>query len=57
MRFADKMSLVAGIDAEISRAIAVAFAREGAGIVGGCRSADRGRETTLAIERIAERRS
>jgi NAD(P)-dependent dehydrogenase (short-subunit alcohol dehydrogenase family) len=51
-RFADKVALVTGIDAEIGRAIAVALAREGAAIVGCCRSADQGRETTLAIERI-----
>ena len=52
MRFADKVSLVTGIDAEIGRAIAVALAREGAGIVGCCRSRDQGREATVAVERI-----
>ncbi|MGH7770443.1 MAG: SDR family NAD(P)-dependent oxidoreductase [Candidatus Binatia bacterium] len=50
-RFEGKVALVTGVDAEIGRAIAVAFAREGAAIAGCCRSADKGRETILAIER------
>ena len=52
MRFADKVALVTGIDAEIGRAIALAFAREGAAIAGCCRSIDKGRETILAIAQL-----
>jgi NAD(P)-dependent dehydrogenase (short-subunit alcohol dehydrogenase family) len=50
MRFANRVSIVTGIDAEIGRAIAVALAREGSKVVGCCRSLDKGREAIRAVE-------
>ena len=50
MRLHNKVSVVTAVDSEIGRAIALSFAREGAKVVGCCKSSDKGKEALRAIE-------
>lgn len=53
MRLQNKVSLITGVDNEVGRAIAVAFALEGSKIAACCKSASQGQQTLSAIEKSA----
>jgi NAD(P)-dependent dehydrogenase (short-subunit alcohol dehydrogenase family) len=52
MRLQGKVSLITGMDSEVGRAIAVAFAREGSKVAGCCQSPERAEETVRAVEAL-----
>ncbi len=51
MKLANKVALLTGIESETGKAIAMAFAREGAKVAGCCNKAESAQETLRAVEK------